>query len=190
MKLFGSTTSPFVRRIRLLLAHREYEFINMDIFSAEAREALTAQNPAQKIPYLEDGEQVIYDSRIIYQYLTAKLELAPISWQQQNTLTLVDAANDSLVQLLLLSRSGFNLDDDKMYFSLQKGRVREVLAALDKAVAAGEFNEWHYPSICLYCLIDWLMFRELYDLTAFNHLNQFWQQAKHQPLVQATDPRN
>ena len=32
MKLYGSTTSPYVRRIRLFLSGKDYEFINMDIF--------------------------------------------------------------------------------------------------------------------------------------------------------------
>lgn len=40
MQLFGSTTSPFVRRLRLYLNDRQYEFINLDIFSNEGREIL------------------------------------------------------------------------------------------------------------------------------------------------------
>ncbi len=44
MKLIGSTTSPYVRRIRLLLNDEPYEFINLDIYG-EGRDELRRTNP-------------------------------------------------------------------------------------------------------------------------------------------------
>jgi glutathione S-transferase len=190
MKLFGSTTSPFVRRIRMLLSGRDYEFVNMDIFSAEQRKKLSQDNPAQKVPYLEDDGQFIFDSRVIFNYLSDKFELESLTLEQQNLLTLIDAATDSLVQLLLLNRSGINTEEDKMYFSLQRGRLREIFASLETKVQQDQFSSWHYPAICLFCTIDWLMFRELYDLSAYPELTQFWQQLKHQSIAVETDPRS
>lgn len=32
MKLYGSTTSPYVRRIRIVLFSTEHEFLNLQIF--------------------------------------------------------------------------------------------------------------------------------------------------------------
>ncbi|HCS83004.1 MAG TPA: glutathione S-transferase, partial [Alteromonas macleodii] len=45
MKLYGSTTSPYVRRIRIVLASTEHEFLNLQIFSGEDRELLASRNP-------------------------------------------------------------------------------------------------------------------------------------------------
>ena len=42
MKLYGSTTSPYVRRIRLWLNDTDYEFVNMDIFAGPGRALLKA----------------------------------------------------------------------------------------------------------------------------------------------------
>jgi len=50
MQLLGSTTSPFVRRIRIwaLLNHCELEFINLDIFAEHDRQLMIKNNPARK----------------------------------------------------------------------------------------------------------------------------------------------
>jgi glutathione S-transferase len=65
LKLYGSTTSPFVRRIRIWLANTEHEFVNLLIFEDQDREVLAAKNPTMKIPILEDyvsgHYQVIFD---------------------------------------------------------------------------------------------------------------------------------
>ena len=74
MKLIGSTTSPYVRRIRLLLSDEPYEFINLDIYG-EGRDELRRTNPTLKIPVLIDGDQELYDSRVIARYLGQKLGL-------------------------------------------------------------------------------------------------------------------
>ena len=39
MKLIGSTTSPYVRRIRILLDEEPYEFLNLNIYG-EGRDEL------------------------------------------------------------------------------------------------------------------------------------------------------
>ena len=82
MKLLGSTTSPYVRRIRLLLADRPYDFLNLDIYG-EGRDELRKNNPALKIPMLNDGGREIYDSWGMASYLGAKLGIAAPSWDQE-----------------------------------------------------------------------------------------------------------
>jgi glutathione S-transferase len=109
LKLYGSTTSPYVRRLRIWLANTDHEFINLKIFSEQDRQLLAAKNPTMKIPMLEDVTddvtRGIFDSRIIYRYLTDKFDDPLLSWEQENQLTLIDSANDSLVQMFILSNS-------------------------------------------------------------------------------------
>lgn len=192
MKLIGSTTSPFVRRLRLyfsLLNVTDFDFVNLDIFSSKDRQLLTDNNPAQKVPALVDEEQCIYDSRVIFRYLSQKYQQAPLSWSQENILTLIDAANDSLVSLLLLGRSEIDTSEDKLFFNLQHERVEQVMSVLAQSVANGDFDDWHYPAICLFCLLDWVSFRQLYDFSQSKPLNDFYQQAMSNPGVKETDPR-
>lgn len=189
LKLYGSTTSPFVRRLRIWLANVKHEFVNLQIFAGKDRELLAQRNPTLKIPMIEDGEELIFDSRVIFRYLTAKFAFPSLSWQQENHLTLIDAANDSLVQMLLLDRSEINTDEDKMYFTLQRERVESTLAHLNALTEQGYFSDWNYPTICLYCLIDWIEFRTLHDLVGFTALREMHQANSDRIEVTATDPR-
>ncbi len=190
MKIFGSTTSPYVRRLRILLAQTPHEFVNLEIFQGDDRATLAEHNPTLKIPCLEDEGGVIFDSRVIYRYLAEKFKYPSLSWDQENQLTLIDSANDSLVQLLLLKRSELDISEDKLYYRLQKERVQATLHELNKQVGLNGFDGWDYPAICLFTLIDWVEFREMHDLKAFDNLKLFRERHIDRIEVTATDPRN
>ena len=188
MKLIGSTTSPYVRRIRLLLSDEPYEFINLDIYG-EGRDELRRTNPTLKIPVLIDGDQELYDSRVIARYLGQKLGLDALTWDQENQLTLIDGANDSAVTMLLSERSGIDTSQDAMFYNLQRERVMTTLRTLAAMVEAGQFEQWNYPAICLYCLVDWLDFRDLVDFSEVDSLVAFRDGHRSQPGVGETNPR-
>ena len=188
MKLIGSSTSPFVRRIRLLLGGSDYEFASLDIYGAD-RDELRRHNPALKIPMLIDNDQSIYDSRVIARYLSQKMGVAEPSWEQENQLTLIDAANDSMVTIALSKKSGLATDSDIMFYGLQHERIERSIDALSDMAAAGAFDDWHYPSICLYCLIDWAEMRELFDFSDHAPLLELKDRFKDKPMVGETDPR-
>ena len=70
MKLIGSLTSPYVRKVRIVLDEKgiSHEFTNDPPFSPDTRVAQV--NPLGKVPVLimDDGF-ILYDSRIIVEYL-------------------------------------------------------------------------------------------------------------------------
>ena len=72
MKLIGSRTSPFVRKVRVILAERRlpFDFIEESAWTAET--TVPRYNPLNKVPALvmDDGEP-IYDSAVICEYLDA-----------------------------------------------------------------------------------------------------------------------
>lgn len=189
MKLIGSTTSPYVRRIRILLDEERYEFVNLDIYG-EDRDEIRRSNPALKIPVLESDGQEIYDSRIISRYISSKQGRDPLTWDQQNQLTLIDGANDSAVTLLLAKRSGLDVDaPGVLFFDLQRERIMTTLRTLTAQVEDGQFEEWNYPAMCLYCLVDWLDFRDLVDFSGIESLVAFRDSRQATPWVAETDPR-
>ena len=190
LKLYGSTTSPYVRRIRMLLANVEHDFVSMQIFAGADREHLMSKNPTLKIPMLEDGEDIIFDSRVIFRYLSEKYSLPALTWRQENLLSVIDAINDSLVQLFLLKRSEIDSSDDKLYFKLQKERIDESFGFLNDAAGQAEFEHWEYPAICLFCLLDWAVFRQLADVSKYGALMEFLSNNKERIDAASTDPRN
>lgn len=190
MKLIGSAVSPYVRRIRLLLEGQTYEFVDLNIYAPEGREVLASYSPAMKVPVLVDGQQTVYDSAIIQRYLADKLQLEPLNWDQENLLSLINAVNDSYIILLMAARSNIDTASDALLLNLQKERIGKTLPLLEQALAQGQFKEGDYPSICLFCFLDWASFRELCDLSAYPELSGFHVQMGADPLVDATNPRN
>ncbi|MFC5302480.1 glutathione S-transferase [Azospira restricta] len=70
MKLIGSLTSPYVRKARIVLAEKkiEYDFELDSPWNADSQVA--NYNPLGKIPVLIlDDETVLFDSRVIVEYL-------------------------------------------------------------------------------------------------------------------------
>lgn len=189
MKLYGTQVSPYARRLRLLLDDSQYEFIEMDILTDEGRQALAVKNPIMKIPMLEDEELMVYDSAIIFRYIQQKLSLPPLTWQQENTLTMINAVNDSLVELMICIRSSIDINADKMLFNFKHKRIDSVLGMLNDQVASGEFSQWDYPAMCLFALLDWMEFREFKQYIAYPALVNFLLENKQQPRVHDTDPR-
>ena len=190
MKLVGSSTSPFVRRIRILLARLgcSYEFSDLNIYG-EDRDQLRAVSPALKIPVLIHDDKTIYDSRIISRYLFELHPLAQFSWEQENHLTLIDAVNDSMVTLLLAGRSGLDTTTDITFFNLQKERIKLSLDALEALVGDSAFEVWDYRAISLYCCVDWANFRELMNLEEYPQIADWMQRNADRPSVVETDPR-
>lgn len=191
MQLIGSTTSPYVRRIRIwaLLHDQPLEFTNLNIFSEEDRQVLINNNPARKVPILIDNEQTITDSNSIMRYLLVKHQCSPLNWQQEGLLTIINACNDSLVELLLCQRSGFDTSEDKLFFNLQNERIVETLSYLNSNLTDEQFISCDCLAISLYCLLDWIVFRELTELTPFTALVDFYQNFAQQECVKQTDPR-
>lgn len=70
MKLIGSHTSPFVRKVRIVLAEKkiDYEFVIDSPWLAESN--VPNLNPLGKIPVLLlDDETPLFDSRVIVEYI-------------------------------------------------------------------------------------------------------------------------
>lgn len=191
MQLVGSHVSPYVRRTRLFLNHigTDYEFIDLNIYSPEGRSELEKFTPAMKVPVLKDGDNTLYDSRVISRYLTQKFQITPPSWEEENLLSLVDAVNDSFIVYIMSSRSGIDTSQDILLLNLQRDRLERTMPLLNSAVEEGAFEEWNYLSISLFCCLDWVIFRELGSLEAYPALQQFWNTHHQRAEVASTDPR-
>ena len=67
--LYGSIPSPYVRRIRLYLEGIEHEFKTLNIYDDLERQAFAKLTPIRKLPILQAGETVLFDSHSIAEYL-------------------------------------------------------------------------------------------------------------------------
>ncbi|WP_010179454.1 glutathione S-transferase family protein [Glaciecola sp. HTCC2999] len=180
MKLYGSFTSPYVRRLRILLGEQDYEFIDAPTSTPEGRAILSQVNPTMKIPMFEDKGEVLCDSGLIAQYLHDKLDIPALSYHDLNIIKIIDAITDSYIQLFLLSHSGFDTNESKMYFNLQRERIERSFTFLENLITTGMItsSNWNYMTISLVTSIEWLMVRQLHDFSDLPALSGFYNELK------------
>lgn len=165
-QLYGSRTSPFVRRTRIIMENIDYEFKDMDIFNPEGALALNKINPINQIPVLTDGDKTIWDSRQIFNYLNSFHRFQNLDWDDENVLTAIDGAISSAVTLMFLKRSQINIDGPIMIAQRQKDRIESVLDYLSPVIKEKMAQKvWDFHTISLYCFFDWGTFRGLIDIS-------------------------
>ena len=192
MQLIGSVPSPYVRRIRIWAQENDckLELVSLDIFSDQDRPTIASKNPARKIPILVDGDLTLSDSNSILRYLLEKTGQPKLTWPQEHLLTTINACNDSLVEMVLCKRSGFDTKSDKLFFNLQNERIEQTLSFLNSHLSDEEFKSCEYLNISLYCLLDWICFRELADFSQHSALVAFHKQYGERQAAIDTNPRH
>lgn len=108
MKLLGSTTSPFVRKVRIVLLEKKMECMLEEVDPATDTGALASHNPLGKIPalVLDDGT-CIFDSRVIVEYLDARAplhRLIPDGNRERAEVNTWQALADGLLDAAILIR--------------------------------------------------------------------------------------
>jgi glutathione S-transferase len=190
--LIGSLRSPFVRMIRLLLVTHNipYEFKVIDYLENSNDAAfLKTQNPLNKIPILIAGENKIYDSRVIFNYLTKQHILLPLTLLQENVLTAVIGMLDVYVNLYLLKRGGLDTDSPSWYIDRQKARIAPALNYIlpwVKTLNPSTPTDWNFVSMTLYSFLYWARAREFLNLKDYPDLIEFLDKFKNAPGVEDT----
>jgi glutathione S-transferase len=107
MKLIGSLTSPYVRKVRVVLAEKklDYQFVLEDVWG---NDAILAANPLGKVPCLVmDGAEAIFDSRVIVEYvdtLSPVGKLIPGSGRERVEVRTWEALADGLLDASISAR--------------------------------------------------------------------------------------
>jgi glutathione S-transferase len=184
--LFGSQTSPFVRRIRILFENIPFEFKELNIFETEDGITLNKINPINQVPVFLDGEQKIWDSRQIFNYINLHHKIFNMTWDDENLLTAIDSAMSSGVNLLLMKRSGMKIDEPLMFVNRQKERIESVLDYLKPYLKDDALKDWNFITISLYCFLDWATFRSIVSLENRPECVNFLKHYAHRSIVLET----
>ena len=187
--LIGSLTSPYVRKIRLLLHGTPFELKVVNYLEEAGNDYLKSVNPVNKLPVLLDGEKTIFDSRIIFNYLTLKNKWPKLTDEQENILTAIDGAMDSSINLFMLKRGGLDLNSGNAFIDRQKERIPLVLNYLTpwvKTLDEKRPADWNFLSMSLYSYLYWVEFRGMYNLEKHPDLKQFLEKFKAAPGVEET----
>lgn len=175
MKLYGSITSPFVRRVRFL-CHQLGESLEwIDSLTEQGQNAMRDKNPIWKVPCVEIDDLVLWDSHTIIDYLTEKYRGNPKLlrrpdgkeyWRERNLVTAADGCVESAINVFYLKKDGVAVADVP-YLKKQMARVESILSWLKSQLNGHYFTAEErigMSELALYCVLDWLRFRAMYPV--------------------------
>jgi glutathione S-transferase len=108
MKLIGSTSSPYVRKVRVVMSEKklDYQFVEEDVWSADT--TIAQSNPLGKVPCLVmEGGEALFDSRVIVEYLDTLSpvgKLIPAVGRERAEVKTWEALADGVMDALVLAR--------------------------------------------------------------------------------------
>jgi glutathione S-transferase len=169
VKLFGTTTSPFVRRVRIVAAEIGEPIDRIDTAVEAGMAQLREISPIRKVPVAVVDGRTLFDSRAIIAWLTTTRGwggLAPPRdpWRELNLVNAIDAAVESVVELFYLRRDGVAIDGT-LTAQRQLDRTDAIFAWLGRQLAPdgrGFSEGLGLAEISLVCALDWMDFRKAY----------------------------
>jgi len=171
MKLIGSYTSPYVRKISVMLLEKGIAFDFVNDPPANAGSKVTQFNPLGKVPALVTDEgEVFFDSPIIVQFIEL-LNVSPtlLPWQPLEALrvrqieALADGVTDAAVALVLESKRDADKRNEEWVIRQRAKLLRglDVLEqhAKNRTLLNGE--SLNVADIAVACCIGYLNFRRV-----------------------------
>lgn len=77
-KLYGVSLSPFVRKVRAVLALKSIDYELVNVMPGAIDAAFRAKSPLSKIPVWEEGDFTLPDSSVICAYLDRRVPTPPV----------------------------------------------------------------------------------------------------------------
>lgn len=172
MKLYGSETSPYVRKVRILIKEKNIpcEFIIEG--PADAAGHVAALNPLGKVPVLlRDGGDVLFDSPMIAEYLDSLQgdPLLPLTgearWVIQRWHALAQGIMDAVVARMLEGRKPAEKQTPEI-IKKQEGKIDAALNYANVALKGAVYlvdDRFSLADIALGVALDYVDLRYPHD---------------------------
>ena len=170
MKLIGSLGSPYVRKVRVVMAEKklDYTFVLEDVWSDNT--TIQISNPLGKVPCLvmEDGG-AMFDSHVIVEYLdtlTPVGKLIPANTRERAEVkcweALADGVSDAAI-LMRLERLQRPVEhQSEAWVVRQRSKVDAGLKAMAAGLGEKPFcsgNHYTLADVAVGCTLGWISFR-------------------------------
>jgi glutathione S-transferase len=107
MKLIGALTSPYVRKVRIVMAEKRLDY-QMELEDVWNRDTIMKSNPLGKVPTLVmEGGEAVFDSRVIVEYvdtLSPVGKLIPDRGRERTEVRTWEALADGVMDAAILAR--------------------------------------------------------------------------------------
>jgi glutathione S-transferase len=171
MKLLGTLTSPYVRKVRIVLAEKklDYHFVLEDVWGSDA---IMHANPLGKVPCLVmEGGEAVFDSRVIVEYvdtLSPVGKLIPGNGRERAEVRTWEALADGVLDAAILTRlertwpGRSDGQRCEAWSARQLSRVDAAVQAMAKGLADKPFCagiHFSLADIAVGCALHYLDFR-------------------------------
>jgi glutathione S-transferase len=172
MKLLGSKTSPYVRKVRIVMLEKklDYVFVPEDVWSAQT--TITETNPLGKVPCLimEAGE-ALFDSRVIVEYLDTLSpvgKLIPAVGRERAEIKTWEALADGVLDAAIVARLEATwvgrspAERSQAWIDRQLGKIHTSLKAMSKGLGDKPYCAGIHLSladVAVGCALSYMDFR-------------------------------
>ena len=170
MKLIGSLASPYVRKVRIVMAEKklDYAFILEDVWASDNK--INRFNPLGKVPcLLMEEDTALFDSSVIVEYLdtlTPVGKLIPINSRERAEVKRWEALADGVLDAGVLIRLENTVRPVELRSQLWITRQRQKIDRGLRMMADNlEENSYCFGTHCsladvaVGCALGWLNFR-------------------------------
>jgi len=204
MKLIGSTSSPYVRKVRVVMAEKklDYQFVEEDVWAADT--SIMNSNPLGKVPCLVmEGGEALFDSRVIVEYLDTLSpvgKLIPAVGRERAEVKTWEALADGVLDALVLARleghwSGrTKAERSQAWIDRQLAKANASFKAMSQGLGDKPFCAGIYLSladIAVGCALGYAEFRfpEIDWRTPYPNLAKLYEKLMARPSFADTLPR-
>lgn len=203
MKLIGSNTSPYVRKVRAVMLEKklDYSFVQEDVWAYNS--GISESNPLGKVPCLiMEGQDPVFDSRVIVEYLDGLSpvgKLIPTKGRERVEVKTWEALADGILDAAILARleatwPGRSAEQrSPAWIERQLVKVERSVQAMEKSIGDKPFCCGIYftlADIATGCALSYLDFRfpELAWRQHAPKLNQLMIKLEQRPCFIETKP--
>jgi glutathione S-transferase len=172
MKLIGAVTSPYARKVRIVMFEKklDFQFVAEDVWSATTK--ISDSNPLGKVPCLVmEGGEALFDSRVIVEYidtLSPVGKLIPTMGRERAEVKTWEALADGVLDAAILARleatwAGRTAEQrSQVWIDRQMAKIATSMKAIsqglgEKAYCAGV--HFSLADIAVGCVLGYLDFR-------------------------------
>ena len=171
MKLLGSLTSPYVRKVRVVMAEKKLDF-QLELEDVWGQDDILKSNPLGKVPCLVmEGGEAVFDSRVIVEYLDTLSpvgKLIPASGRERIEVRTWEALADGLLDARILARLEATwggrtaAQRSQVWIDRQMSRVNASIISMSKGLGEKPWctgNHFTLADVAVGCALGYLDFR-------------------------------
>lgn len=204
MKLIGSLTSPYVRKVRIVFAEKklDYTLILEDVWAADT--TIQTHNPIGKVPCLLMEESALldgalFDSRVIVEYLDTLSpvgRLIPQTGRDRAITKCWEALADGLLDAAVTIVKEKQRPAEKIsaeWIARQEGKIHAILSDMSEALDEQSFCtgvNFTLADVAVGCALGYLdlRFAEIDWRSPYPNLDRLFQKLMQRPSFEQTLP--